>query len=378
MSEAVGVAGRAGGSVARTARTAGALDAVVRYGLVAVAVALVVVFSATEPAFRTQDTLFSVLKFASATTIVGLGVTLSLVVGGMDLSVGSTAGLGVSVAASTMVVHNQVGGVAIVVVLLAGAAVGLVNAVLIVLARIPDLLATLTTMFVVVGLKLVLVNGQSISSGMTLENGTTAPGRFTEGFLRIDRGYVGPVPVPVVLAVVLAVVVGLLLTRTRWGRLLYAVGANAEAVRLAGVRVGLYRGGAYVASGVLAAAGGLVLAARIGQGDVSAGDSLLLDSVAVALVGTAAFGSNRPNASGTVLGAVLLGVLITGLTIHGMPYYGQDVVRGAVLLVALLLTFTLPRRGARARARGTTLPRSSSSADAAGRAPAATASEARS
>jgi simple sugar transport system permease protein len=367
----------AGGTTGAGARK-GAVDAVVRYGLVAVTVGLVVVFAATEPAFRTQDTLFSVLKFASATTIVGLGVTLSLVVGGMDLSVGSTAGLGVSVAAWTMVVHNQVGGVAIAVVLLAGAAVGLVNAVLIVLARIPDLLATLTMMFVVVGLKLVLVNGQSISSGMTLEDGTTAPGRFTEGFLRIDRGYVGPVPVPVVLALVLAVVVGLLLTRTRWGRLLYAVGANAEAVRLAGIRVGLYRGGAYVASGVLAATGGLVLAARIGQGDVSAGNSLLLDSVAVALVGTAAFGANRPNAAGTVLGAVLLGVLITGLTIRGMPYYGQDVVRGAVLLVALLLTFTLPRRGTRARARGTTLPRSSGGVPAPEPASAATASQVRS
>jgi simple sugar transport system permease protein len=321
-----------------------ARDLLVRYGFIAVTVALVLWFVVTEPSFRTSSNAYGLLVYAAPTAIAGLGVTIAMSVGGLDLSVGASAGFAVSLAAWTMVIANQVGGVAIVVVLLAGALIGLLNAVLVVWARIPDLLATLTTMFAVMGLKLVLVDGRSISSRMTLEDGSTAPGRFTSGFLWLARGDIGPVPVPAVLLVVVAIAVWFLLERTRWGRLLYAVGANAEAARLAGVPVGLYRSAAYVASGVLASIAGLLLAARIGQGDVSAGNSLLLDAVAVALVGTSVLGRNVPNAWGTVLGAVLISVMVVGFSMKGLPYYVQDVAKGAVLLVALLFSYTLTRR----------------------------------
>jgi simple sugar transport system permease protein len=274
-------------------------------------------------------------------------VTLTMVVGGLDLSVGAVAGMAVTISAMTMVIYAQVGGVAIALVLLAGALIGAVNALLIVVLRIPDLLATLASMFVVMGLKLVPVDGQSVSSGMVLRDGSVAPGRFTPDFLAIDRAFVGPIPLPVLIVGLISVATWFFLNRTRWGRLMYAVGANPEASRLAGVRVGRYRALAYVLSGVFAAIGGLILSARIGQGDISAGNSLLLDAVAVALVGTSVLGMGRPNAWGTILGAVLVGILITGLTIAGFPYYGQDVVKGIVLLLALLFSFTLSRRRSR-------------------------------
>jgi simple sugar transport system permease protein len=98
---------------------------------------------------------------------------------------------------------------------------------------------------------------------------------------------------------------------------------------------------------LLASISGLILASRIGQGDISAGNSLLLDSVAVALVGTSVLAMGKPNAWGTALGAFLVGVVITGLTIAGFPYYGQDVVKGAVLLLALIFSFTLSRKKSR-------------------------------
>src|SRR5690606_15955508 len=245
--------------------------------------------------------------------------------GGLDLSVGAVAGMAVTISAMTMVIYAQVGGVAIALVLLAGALIGAVNALLIVVLRIPDLLATLATMFIVMGLKLVPVDGQSVSSGMVLRDGSVAPGRFTPDFLAIDRAFVGPIPLPVLIVGVISVAtwffltrtrrgrlmyavdanpeasrlaggrvggyrvppaflaigravraliplpvltVGVssvatwfFLTRTRWGRLMYAVGANPEASRLAGVRVGRYRALAYVLSGVFAAIGGLILSA---------------------------------------------------------------------------------------------------------------------
>jgi simple sugar transport system permease protein len=279
--------------------------------------------------------------------IAGLGITFTMVVGGLDLSVGAVAGLSVTLSAMTMVFYNQQGGVAIVVVLLAGALVGLFNAFLIVILKIPDLLATLGTMFIVMGLKLVPVNGQSVSSGMTLRDGSVAPGKFTEMFLQIDRAMIGPVPFPVIVVLVMTIITWFFLTRTKWGRMMYAIGANPEASRLAGVRVGFYHGLAYVICGVFASIGGLILSSRIGQGDISAGSSLLLDAVAVALVGTSVLGLGRPNAWGTVLGAVLIGIVITGLTIKGFPYYALDVAKGVVLVVALIFSFTLSRRKTR-------------------------------
>ncbi|AYF72887.1 ABC transporter permease [Nocardia yunnanensis] len=319
----------------------GVREAVVKYGFIVVTLALFAWFLVSEPTFRNSATLLDILRYVSVAAILGLGVTLTMAVGGLDMSVGAVAGLGVSVAAQTMVVHNQIGAIAVLAVLGAGAAAGLVNAALVVLLRVPDMLATLGTMFVIQGSKLILVDGQSISPGMTLADGSTAPGKFTAGFLSIDRGSVLGIPVSVLIFAALTLLAWMFLARTRWGRVLYAIGANREAARLAGVRVGAYRSLAYVASGVLAAIGGLILAARIGQGDVSAGNSQLLEAVAVALVGTSVLGRGKPNVWGTALGAVLIGIISSGLTIAGLPYYTQDVVQGGVLVLALVFSFTL-------------------------------------
>ncbi|MFI6336522.1 ABC transporter permease [Streptomyces sp. NPDC050535] len=319
-------------------------SAVIKYGFIFVTVTLFAYFAISEPSFRDSATLLDTLRYVSVAAILGLGVTLTMAVGGMDMSVGAVAGLGVTVAAKTMVSYNQVGLVAILAVVAAGALAGLLNALLIVVLKIPDMLATLGTMFVIQGTKLILVDGQSITPGMTQSDGTTAPGRFTDGFLRIDRGTFLGIPVSVLIFGGLTVVAWVFLARTRWGRVLYAIGANPEAARLAGIRVGAYRALAYVLSGVLASIGGLILAARIGQGDVSAGTSQLLEAVAVALVGTSVLGRGRPNVWGTALGAVLIGIITTGLTIKGLPYYTQDVVEGAVLILALVFSFTLSKR----------------------------------
>ncbi|WP_416962394.1 ABC transporter permease [Streptomyces sp. Agncl-13] len=319
-------------------------NAVIKYGFIFVTVALFLYFALSEGSFRESATLLDTLRYVSVAAILGLGVTLTMAVGGMDMSVGAVAGLGVTVAAKTMVTYNQVGTVAIIAVIAAGALAGLLNALLIVVMKIPDMLATLGTMFVIQGTKLILVDGQSISAGMTESDGSTAPGKFTAGFLRIDRGTMLGIPISVLIFGALTVIAWVFLARTRWGRVLYAIGANPEASRLAGIRVGAYRALAYVLSGVLASIGGLILASRIGQGDVSAGTSQLLEAVAVALVGTSVLGRGRPNVWGTALGAVLIGIITTGLTIKGLPYYTQDVVEGAVLILALVFSFTLSKR----------------------------------
>jgi simple sugar transport system permease protein len=322
-------------------------DAIVKYGFIAVTVALFAYFCATEPAFRTSASFFSMLKFASVTASLGLGKTFVMAIGGMDLSIGSTAGLAVQMAAMTMVFYNMTGGTAVVAVLVAGVVVGLLNALLIVVCKVPDLLATLGMMFVIQGSKLIPVEGQSVAAGMVLRDGSPAPGKFTSSFLQIDGGSLGPVPYPVIIMLGLTVFTWFFLSRTKWGRIFYAIGANAEASRLAGVRVGFYHGLAYVLSGVFASIGGLILVSRIGQGDVNAGASSLLEAVAVALVGTSVLGIGKPNAWGTLLGALLVGIVLTGLTMKGFQYYYQDTAKGLVLILALLFSFTISRRKVR-------------------------------
>ncbi len=216
---------------------------------------------------------------------------------------------------------------------------------LIVKFRVPDLLATLGMMFLLLGLQLIPTAGRSIATGMMLPDGSTAEGSFTAAFLALGRYRVADlVPISVLVMLGLAVLITVFMTFTRYGRIMYAIGSNAQAARLAGAPVERYRIAAYMISGVFASIGGILLAARVGRGDVSSGNSLLLDAVAAALIGFAVFGAGKPNAIGTAIGALFVGLLLNGLTMMNAPYYAQDFVKGAVLVAALMFTFGLSVR----------------------------------
>lgn len=318
--------------------------AILRYGLVIVVAATVAFFALTEPAFRSLSNILFVLLAVSVVTIVALGVTVSLVVGGFDLSVGANAGLAVMISSITLVIYGQSAPVAVLAALALGAVVGLVNGFLIVKLRIPDLLATLGMLFVLQGLQLTLTGGQSVTTGMPLPDGETATGSFSDAFLALGRARLGPVPLPVILMAITATSLYIFLNRMRWGRAMYALGGNREAARLAGIPVDRFRFAAYVLSGVLASLGGIILAAQLGRGDVGAGNPFLLDAVGAALIGYAVLALNKPNVLGTVVGAIFLGVMLNGLTMKNAPYYTQDLVKGFVLMVALFLSFSLGKR----------------------------------
>ena len=321
-----------------------AAEFVVRYGVILVGVLIAVAFALLIPGFATPNTLVAILQTQAVAAIAALGMTLTAVVGDLDLSVGAVAGLSVTVAALVMVRWALTGGTAIVACLLAGLLVGCVNAALIVLLNVPPLLAALGTMFTVQGLKRWMVDGQTLITGLTLPGGERVTGRFTDDFTAIDGTQVLGIPLSVYLFAVIAVLVWVFLERTRYGRVFYAVGGNAEAARLAGARVRRFQFGAYAISGVLAAVAGIVLASRLRQGDVTAGDSALLDAVAMTLVGYAVLGAKKPNALGTVVGALFIGLILQGLTQLGLPYYTQDLIKGLVLIFALLMSFSLRRR----------------------------------
>jgi len=322
------------------------LNFAIRYGFLILLAGMVAYFSLAASGFASARSAVFVLQSVAITGILALGVTCTLAVDGFDLSIGAVATSALMLSAYSMVVLEHSALVAVLLCLAMGAFVGLVNGLLIVTFRVPDLLATLGMMFLLIGLQRIPTQGNSIATGMTLSDGSTAEGTFSAAFLwigrhRFDLVLERLVPVPVVLFLVIAVVIWVFLELTRHGRLMYAIGSNARAAALVGTHVNRYKFAAYMISGVTASIGGILLAARLGRGDIASGNNLLLDSVAAALIGFAVLGAARANAFGTAIGALFVGILLQGMTMMNAPYYTQDFVKGAVLVAALVFTFYL-------------------------------------
>lgn len=323
-------------------------DLAIRYGFLVLMAGMVVFFGLRTDGFLSTSSAIFILQSVAITGILALGVTCTLVVGGFDLSIGSVATSALMLSAYVMVVWELSAFWAVVLCLLMGAGVGLINGLLIVRMKVPDLLATLGMMFLLLGVQRIPTEGRSISAGMALPGGGTAGGQFSEAFLMLGRYRLwGTVPLSVVFLIVIAIAVWVFLETTRHGRLMYAIGSNQKAASLAGANVDRYKIVAYMISGVLASVGGILLAARLGRGDVASGNNLLLDSVAAALIGFAVLGASKPNAFGTAVGALFVGILLQGLTMMNAPYYTQDFIKGAVLVVALMFTFALSGRKTR-------------------------------
>lgn len=341
----------AGAAQDKAAARPALVDMAIRYGFLTLLVGLVVVFSVLADGFASPRSAVFIFQSVAITGILALGVTCTLVVGGFDLSIGSVATSSMMLAAYMMVILEQNAVIAIIACLLMGALIGLVNGILIVRFKVPDLLATLGMMFLLVGLQRIPTEGRSIAMGMTLPDGSTANGTFASFFLsmgrhRFDFFIEKLIPIPVIFLIVACVAVWLFLELTRHGRLMYAIGSNERASGLIGINVNRYKIIAYMISGVMASIGGMLLAARLGRGDIASGTNLLLDAVAAALIGFAVLGAAKPNAFGTAMGALFVGILLQGLTMMNAPYYTQDFIKGLVLVIALVFTFSLSARKA--------------------------------
>jgi len=315
------------------------------YGLIILLVLQIIIFALANENFLSTINLFIVLQAVAVVSILALGVTATLVVDGFDLSIGATASSSMMLSAYVMVVWEMSGLSAIAICLLFGLIVGITNGLLIVKMKIPDLLATLGIMFLLAGLQRIPTGGRSIAVGTILPNGTTAQGKFTDFFLSIARGKVFEViPNSVIIMILLAICIWIFMEFTKWGRVMYAVGGNEQAAKLAGANVNNFKITAYAISGVYASIGGIIMSSRVGRGDIGSGGSLLLDSVAAALIGFAFLGLGRANPFGTAVGAIFIGLLLNGLTLLNTPYYTQDFIKGIVLVLALIITFGLKNK----------------------------------
>ena len=296
-----------------------------RWGLVGALVLFCAFLALATPAgtFLSGRNLVFVLLQISVNVILASGMTMIILTGGIDLSVGSVLAL-----AGVVGAHLTASGVPAPVAAAAavgvGALIGLANGASVVYLRVAPFIATLASMTAVRGLAYLYTDGVSI-------------GNLPDSFTFWGNGRLGPLPVPVLVAAVVVVLTALLLRRTVFGRRVIAVGGNEEATRLSGVRVGRIKLGVYTLMGALAALGGVLLAARLGAGDPKAGQMFELTAIAAVVVGGTTLSGGRGGVAGTVLGALIIGVLDNGLVLMDVSAFYQMVVKGLVILGAVAL-----------------------------------------
>jgi len=316
-----------------------AVNFIAKWGVLLTIVILVAAFSITMPTFLSISNITTILRAVCIVTIVAIGMTFSLTVNGIDLSVGSAATLSNTVCMTFLIWFSfgaTVPGTlaAILFTVVIALSIALVNVILIVKLKIFDMLATLATMFMFEGVAMTYAGGGSINERMVRPDGTAATGTVP-AFLRM----MGREPWIIIIMLLLVALAFLFLTYTKHGRYMYAVGANAEAARLSGINVQKYRALAYVFSAVLASIGGILIGARVGNAQLNSGSPYLMGAVAAAHIGISVAGIGRPNAFGTLAGAILIGVLENGLIMASVPYYAVNIFKGLVLAIALALNY---------------------------------------
>jgi ribose transport system permease protein len=291
--------------------------------LLGVLIALCVVVSCLTPVFLTQRNIMNTLRQVSLTAICGFGLTMIILVGEIDLSVGSQQAIA---GISSIYVLNKTGniGLAITAALACGLVVGAINGLLVTKAKLNSLIATLGTMAIWRGVAMVVTGAVSIQSGV-------------EGFQGLATGFVGIVPNAVIIAAVLFVIIYYILKGTTFGRNIYAIGGNKEASRLAGLPVDNVKLVVYIVGSVLAMLSGVLLASRMASAQPTAGTGFEMVVIASVILGGVSLSGGVGAIAGALLGMIILGVLQNGLTLLDVSSFWQDITRGLVIIIAVFV-----------------------------------------
>lgn len=286
-------------------------------------VVIVVVFSILSPNFLTQQNILNILQQSSINACVALGMTLVIIAGGIDLSVGPTAAIAAVVVAVLMAAGVPIA-IAIPLALIVGMTAGAFNGVLVAYGGLQPFIVTLGTLSLYRAIALIYTGGNPIF-GIPPE------------FRALTNSSIFGVPSPVLIIAILALVVWVVLNKTPLGEYFLAVGGNQEASRIAGVPVSLTKIASYVISGGLASVAGLILVGRLGAADPTLGNLWELDAIAAAAIGGASLMGGKGSIVGTLLGAIILGSLRNGLTLMNVQAFYQLLATGIIILVAMLI-----------------------------------------
>jgi ribose transport system permease protein len=303
-------------------------------GLPVIVVAMMVFFSLNSAVFLSASNFRNIGVSAAALAAVSFGQTFAILTAGLDLSVGAIVALVSIVGALVMRDHGVAAGV--MAALLTGAAVGLVNGVVVTRLKVFPFIATLAMMSIVSGLALSLSGGVAVTG-------------VPDDFSSMAYARVSGIPIPVLIAVAVLAICIVVLRFTKLGRRIYAVGGNEEAARLSGISIDAVKMAAYVLSGFCAAVGSLILTARVASGQPSLGVTLPLESVAAVVLGGVSLFGGRGSVVGVAFGVLFISILSNGLNLLNVPSYTQMMVIGGALILAVSLdqTFIGSRFGKR-------------------------------
>lgn len=286
-------------------------------------VVIFAIFAATSPYFMTQQNLVNVLQQSSINGCIAVGMTLVIISGGIDLSVGSTAAMSAVVGALAMVNGFPVP-VAMLAACLVGIGAGLANGLMVAYGGLQPFIVTLGTLSIFRALALIITDGNPVFG-------------VSASFRAIFASHIGPLPVPVVLVIAVGILAWIILRYTPLGEYFLAVGGNEEAARIAGVPLAQTKIASYVISGLLASVGAMVLIAWLGAADPTMGNLWELQAIAAAAIGSASLTGGRGSIVGTLIGAVILGTVTNGLTLLNVQAFYQLLATGIIILAAMLL-----------------------------------------
>lgn len=286
---------------------------------------IVIVLTILSPNFLTATNILNVFRQVSINALLAFGMTYVILTGGIDLSVGSILALCSALAAGFMT-DGMDPVLAVSAGLVLGALMGAANGFVIAKGKVAPFIATLATMTIFRGLTLVYTEGRPITG-------------FSDSvaFKMIGRGYFLGVPVPVYIMLAIFLILYFVLKKTTFGRGVYAVGGNEEASRLSGLNVDRIKIGVYTISGLLSAFAGIILTSRLNSAQPTAGISYELDAIAAVVIGGTSLSGGRGRIVGTLIGALIIGVLNNGLNLLNVSSFYQQVVKGGVILLAVLL-----------------------------------------
>lgn len=302
-----------------------------RFSVFIILLIICVVFAVGSHDFLTTSNLLNVALQTSIIAIIAIGMTFTILTAGIDLSVGSLMALGGALAAGLAVRQElgTYGGIAG--ALLVGLMLGGVNGLLIIKGKMPPFVATLAMMAIARGLTLVYTQGRPIAG-------------LEENFIFWGTGRLLGIPVPVVLLVILALIAYVVLRHTRFGLYVHATGGNEETTRLAGISPNRIKLAVYVISGFTATLGGVLLTARLWSAQPNAAVGWELDAIAAPVLGGVSLFGGVGSIGGTLVGAFIIGVLSNGLNLLGVPSYYQQVIKGVVFILAVMLDLLTKRR----------------------------------
>ena len=298
-------------------------------GMPVVLIILCVVFGTINPNFWSVMNMTNVARQISILALIAIGQTFVILSSGIDLSLGSLLALVSIVTAQQMLNFGLWGGIAA--GILVGAFAGLVNGILIAKAKLPAFIATLS----------MLIGARGIA--LTISGGLPIVGLPHE-FMFLGAGKIGPIPVPAVIAIIAIIIAHIVLTRTRFGRYVYAMGSNEEAAVLSGINVDMNKIMVYVVSGALAGIAGVVLTSRVISGQPTLGESMELFSIAAVVIGGGKITGGVGGMWQTLMGVLILGVLANGLNLIEVSSYVQNIVIGAIIVIAVYVDLARERR----------------------------------